>query len=113
VPEALQAANQLASEGIQCAVLNIHTIKPLDVEAICRQAQQTSRIMTVEDHGLAGGLGSAVCEVLAENYPAHVHRVALRTFGESGSTEDLFAKHHLDAKGIYLEAKQFLANIRP
>jgi transketolase len=67
--------------------------------------------MTVEDHGVTGGMGSAVCEALAESHPARVHRVALREFGESGSTEDLFAKHHLDGPGIHAEAKQFLAEL--
>ena len=66
-------------------------------------------MLTVEDHGLVGGLGSAVCEALAETAPVRVRRVAVRGFGESGSTEELFAKHHLDAAGIALEARQFLS----
>jgi len=106
---ALEASDRLASEGIRCAVVNIPTIKPLDGEALGRLAATTGRVMTVEDHGLTGGLGSAVCEALAETHPAPVHRVALREFGESGSTEDLFAKHHLDGPGIHAEARRFLA----
>jgi transketolase len=106
---ALDAAGQLAGEGIQASVVNVHTIKPLDVEGLEQVAKRCGRIMTVEDHGVTGGLGSAVCEALAETTPVPVHRVALREFGESGSSEDLFEKHHLDAPGIYAEAKQFLA----
>jgi transketolase len=105
---ALDAAEKLADEGVACGVANVHTIKPLDAAALGELASQAGRVMTVEDHGLVGGLGSAVCEALAETHPAPVHRVAVREFGESGSTEDLFAKHHLDGPGILAEAKQFL-----
>jgi hypothetical protein len=71
-------------------------------------ARGPGRVLTVEDHGLVGGLGSAVCEALSETAPALVRRVAVRGFGESGSTEDLFAKHHLDAAGIAGEARLLL-----
>ena len=108
VHAALDAAARLADDGISVAVLNVHTIKPLDTETLARFARETSRLLTVEDHGVTGGMGSAVCEALAETVPAAVHRVGLREFGESGSTEDLFAKHHLDADGVYLEARTFL-----
>ncbi len=106
---ALDAAEKLADDGVACGVANVHTIKPLDAAALGELASQAGRVMTVEDHGLVGGLGSAVCEALAETHPAPVHRVAVREFGESGSTEGLFAKHHLDAPGILAEARQFLA----
>ena len=105
---ALQAAEQLATEGLAVAVANVHTLKPLDVDGLAALARASGRVLTVEDHGLCGGLGSAVCEALAETAPAPVRRVAVRGFGESGSTEELFAKHHLDGPGIALEARQFL-----
>ena len=108
VHAALQAAEQLAAEGVAVAVANVHTIKPLDVEGLAALARASGRVLTVEDHGLTGGLGSAVCEALAETAPVPVRRVAVRGFGESGSTEDLFAKHHLDGPGILLEARKLL-----
>ncbi|MFH1132141.1 MAG: transketolase C-terminal domain-containing protein [Pseudomonadota bacterium] len=105
---ALEAASRLADERIAAAVVNIHTLKPLDVETLAELAAKSEKIMTVEDHSIVGGLGSAVAEILAETVPRRIHRIGLREFGESGSTEDLFAKHHLDGPGIYLEAKNFL-----
>jgi transketolase len=111
---ALEAAARLSDEGVSCAVANIHTIKPLDQEGLASLATRCGRLLVVEDHGVTGGLGSAVCESLCEGgaevrpAPVPVWRVALRDFGESGSTEDLFAKHHLDGKGIYEEARRFL-----
>jgi transketolase len=110
---ALTAADRLASEGVEVTVANVHTLKPLDVETLARLARSTGAVLTVEDHGLVGGLGSAVCEALSEAAPTPVRRVALRDFGESGSTEDLFAKHHLDGPGIYAEARQLLALRKP
>jgi len=109
VHTALEAAAHLSDEGVQATVANIHTVKPLDRECIVELGRTTGRIMTVEDHGVTGGLGSAVCEALCESgHPVPVHRVALREFGESGSTQDLFAKHHLDGPGILAEARLFL-----
>jgi transketolase len=109
VSGALEAASRLESEGVTAAVVNVPTLKPLDAEALARIAGAAGRVMTIEDHGLVGGLGSAVCEALSESRPVPVHRVAVRTFGESGSTEELFAKHHLDGAGIYAEARGFLS----
>jgi transketolase len=106
---ALEAASRLADDGVKAGVVNVHTIKPLDREGLAALASATAgRFLTVEDHGVCGGLGSAVCEALAELHPSRVRRVALRDFGESGSSEDLFAKHHLDADGIYGESKLLL-----
>jgi transketolase len=111
---ALEAAARLGDDGIHCSVANIHTIKPLDGEGLAKLAKKTGRILTVEDHGVTGGMGSAVCEALCEGgTPVPVFRVALREFGESGSTEDLFAKHHLDGPGIYAEARRFLERREP
>ena len=106
---ALAAADRLAAEGIAVTVANVHTIKPIDAGELARLAGTAGRVLTVEDHGIVGGLGSAVCEALSETSPARVRRVALRDFGESGSTEDLFAKYHLDGPGIYAEARRFLS----
>ena len=112
VHAALSAAARLSDDGIDAAVLNVHTIKPLDSETLANFARSTGRFLTVEDHSVTGGMGAAVCESLAETVPARVHRVGLREFGESGSTEDLYAKHHLDADGVYAEAKAFLDQVR-
>jgi transketolase len=108
---ALGAAERLAADGVQAAVANVHTLKPLDAEGLAALARPCRRVLTVEDHGLVGGLGSAVCEALAESCPLPVQRVAVRGFGESGHEAELFAKHHLDAAGIELEARQFLARL--
>lgn len=105
---AMEAAARLSDEGLSVGVANIGSIAPLDVEALAAAAQRAGRVLTVEDHGIVGGMGAAVCEALSERAPTLVHRVALREFGESGSPEDLFAKHHLDGAGIYQEAKAFL-----
>ena len=112
VHAALAAATRLSDDGVDAAVLNVHTIKPLDSETLARFARSTGRFLTVEDHSITGGMGAAVCESLAETVLARVHRVGLREFGESGSTEDLYAKHHLDADGVYAEAKAFLEQVR-
>jgi len=109
VHAALAAAERLSGEGVDAAVLNVHTIKPLDAETLARFATETGRFVTVEDHSVTGGMGAAICESLAQTVPARVHRVGLKEFGESGSTEDLYAKHHLDAEGVYQEVKAFLA----
>ena len=110
VSGALEAAERLAGEGIDCTVANVHTIKPLDTEAVAEIARSTGRVLVAEDHGVTGGLGSAICEALCEAGAAvPVRRLALREFGESGSTEALFNKHHLDGEGIYTEARAALS----
>ena len=77
VTEALKTADILSEKGISAQVINMATIKPLDVEAIINAAKETSLILTCEEHSIVGGLGSAVCEVVAENYPVPVKRLAL------------------------------------
>src|SRR5699024_4679836 len=90
VAEAIQAKEELAKEGIQIRVLDMHTIKPIDREAIVKAAKETKKIVTVEDHNIIGGLGSAVCEVLAEEYPTKVTRMGIHDcFGKSGPAEAL------------------------
>ncbi len=98
---ALFAAAVLAREGIQCTIINSHTIKPLDVETILAAARRCKAVVTVEEHQVAGGLGSAVAELLAEAYPVPVERVGMRdSFGESGEPAELAAKYGLDGPAI-------------
>jgi transketolase len=110
VGHALGAAERLAAEGLEVAVLNVHTVKPLDAEALTRLGGRSGGILTVEDHGIVGGLGSAVSEALAES-GIPVRRHAVLEFGESGTGEALYAKHGLDAPGIAQAARRFLADL--
>ncbi|HJV04231.1 MAG TPA: transketolase C-terminal domain-containing protein [Actinomycetota bacterium] len=112
VGEAVKAAEILAGEGVSARVLNVHTIKPLDADAVRSAAADCRALVTVEDHSVHGGLGGAVAEVLAaENgRRAPLHRVGMTTFGESGSTAELYAKYGLDADGIAREARSALAS---
>jgi transketolase len=106
---ALAAATALASAGIDARVVNIHTIKPLDADLLAACARETGRILCVEDHQISGGLGGAVCEVLAERHPVPVYRHGvLDVFGESGTPEAVYARHGLDAAGIARVARKFL-----
>ena len=101
VAAALEAAETLAAKGVSAEVINIHTIKPLDEEIILASAQKTGKVVTAEEHSVIGGLGSAVCDVLAEKCPTPVRKVGVQdTYGESGPAVDLLAKYGLDAAGI-------------
>jgi transketolase len=113
VGPALEAAALLAREGVEAAVLNIHTIKPIDAELLREYAARVGRILTVEDHGVDGGLGGAVCEAIAESVPVVVHRHGVRGFGESGTAEALYRKHGLDAPGIVARVHALLAATTP
>ena len=109
VPEALEAAEKLAADGISAEVINIHTIKPLDEELIIKSAKKTGNVVTAEEHSIIGGLGGAVCEVLSEKAPTPVCRIGMNDiFGESGSAGALVAKYGLDAEGIYGKVKAFV-----
>lgn len=109
VNEALEAAKLLENDGIHAEVINIHTIKPIDRELVTASAQKTGKVVTVEEHSIIGGLGSAVCETLAETAPTKVLRIGINdTFGESGPANALIAKYGLDAEGIYQRVKEFL-----
>lgn len=109
VSEALKAAENLARENIQARVLNMHTIKPIDEEAIINAAEETKAVVTAEEHQINGGLGGAVSEVLGRNYPVPIEMVAVKdTFGESGTAEELLEKYHLKDKDIILAAKNTL-----
>lgn len=106
VAESLAAAEKLAMDGIHAQVINIHTIKPLDKELVQAAAKETGKIVTVEEHSVIGGLGSAVCEVLSENMPAKVMRIGIQDkFCESGSAVELIKKYGLDADSIYNKIK--------
>lgn len=106
VAESLAAAEKLAADGINARVINIHTIKPLDEELIIKAANETGHIVTVEEHSIIGGLGSAVCETLAGVSPVKVDRIGIRdTFGESGPAVQLLEKYGLNADGIYTYIK--------
>ena len=109
VDSAIKAAEKLEKDGYSVRVINIHTIKPLDEELIIKAAKETGKIITVEEHSIIGGLGSAVCETLSENYPAKVFRIGVRDqFGESASAQVLLEKYELDGEGVYRQAKAFL-----
>jgi transketolase len=102
---ALQAAEELAKMNVDARVINIHTIKPIDQEILIEAARSTGAILTAEEHQIAGGLGSAVAEVLAENYPVPMAFVGMRnSFGESGQPEELMEKYGLSAAGIVSKA---------
>ncbi len=109
VAASLDAAEELAKEGISAEVINIHTIKPLDADLIVKSASKTGKVVTAEEHSVIGGLGSAVCDCLAENHPVPVHKIGINdVFGESGSAGALVAKYGLDAEGIAKSVKGFL-----
>ncbi len=103
--DSLKAAYDLEKQGISAGVYNFHTVKPIDKEAIIAAAKHTGLIMTVEDHQVAAGFGSAVCEVVCENHPCRVVRHGMQdSFGESAPSKDLLKKYKLDAAGILEKA---------
>ena len=107
VQEALKAKENLEKEGINIRVIDMHTIKPIDKELIIKCAKETKKIITIEDHSIIGGLGSAVCEVLSTEYPAKVIRMGVRdTFGRSGKAEELLAYFGLTARNIIEKVKE-------
>lgn len=109
VAESLQAAQMLASDGIDAKVINIHTIKPLDEELVVAAAKETGKVVTVEEHSVIGGLGSAVCDCLSEKAPTKVMKIGINdVFGESGPAVKLIHKYGLDAEGIYTKVKSFV-----
>ncbi len=108
--DALLAAEKLASQGINCAVLDIHTIKPLDEGELVNYAKKCGALVTVEDHQIAGGLGGAVAELLSEKYAAPLERVGMRdSFGESGPATQLYEKYGISQQGIEAAAKKAVA----
>jgi len=113
VAEALNAAEELSRQGIEAVVVNCASIKPLDQEMIVTMAKQTGAVVTAEEHSIIGGLGSAVAEVLSENYPVPLTRVGIKdTFGESGRPEELLVKYGLTSGEIIKAAKRVLSQKR-
>ncbi|MGH7372432.1 MAG: transketolase family protein, partial [Candidatus Methylomirabilales bacterium] len=108
VYNAREAARELRSQGLDVRAVNIHTLKPIDEELVLDSIQRSGRILTVEDHGLRGGLGGAVCEVVAERGEGVVRRLAVRDFGESGDPVALYKKFGLSIDNIVAEAKKLL-----
>lgn len=110
VAEAMRAADQLSKEGISARVLNIFTLKPIDAEAITKAASETGAIVTVENHNVINGLGSAVAEVLAEYYPAPLEKVGVKdVFGEVGSMDYLKNLFKLTSEEIVICSKKAIA----
>ena len=109
VCEALEAAKLLAADGVDAEVINIHTIKPLDEELVATSAVKTGKVVTVEEHSVIGGLGSAVCDALCEKAPVRVMKIGINDrFGESGPGAELVKRYGLDAESIYKKVKAFV-----
>lgn len=109
VDSALGAAEKLAADGIEAEVVSICTIKPLDEDIIINSAKKTGKVVTVEEHSVIGGLGSAVCDCLCAKLPTPVKKIGMQdVFGESGSAAALVAKYGLDAEGVYKSVKEFV-----
>lgn len=108
VQESLKAAELLEQKGIHAQVINVSSIKPLDQELICQAAAKTGRVATVEEHTIQGGMGSAVCELLARHCPVPVQQLGVPdVFGESGNALQLLHKYKLDAEGIAAQTESF------
>lgn len=111
VAEALEAAEELEKEGINAEVINIHTIKPLDEAAILTSAKKTGKVVTVEEHSVIGGLGSAVADVISAKNAAKVLKIGVQDiFGQSGSGAELIKEYGLDSESILKKIKGFLCD---
>lgn len=107
VCEAIKAKEELESEGINIRVIDVHTIKPIDEQMIIKCAKETKRLISIEDHSIIGGLGSAISEVLTTNYPYKLERMGIKDeFGKSGSAEELLKYYKLDSKAIINKIKE-------
>ena len=105
----MEAAKSLEKDGINAEVINIHTIKPIDKELIIASAKKTGKVVTVEEHSVIGGLGSAVCDVLSENLPTPVYKIGVNdTYGESGPAKELLVKYGLTHENIYEKTRAFV-----
>ena len=110
VAEAIEAGKALAEQGIDARVINIHTIKPIDRDIIVKAARETGKIVTVEEHSVIGGLGSAVGDVVLEEYPVPVAKIGINdVFGHSGAAKDLLVEYGLTAENIVKTTKAFLS----
>ena len=109
VEQSLKAQEELEKENIHVRVIDMFTIKPIDKEMIIKCAKETKKLITVEDHSIIGGLGSSVCEVLAEEYPAKVVRMGIKDrFGKSGKAEQLLKYFKIDSRAIVEKIKSIL-----
>ncbi|MDF1673296.1 MAG: transketolase family protein [Vicingaceae bacterium] len=108
--EALQACEQLAEKGISAEVINIHTIKPLDVKAVLDSANKTKCVVTAEEHMINGGLGDSIAQVVCQNNPLPIEFVAVNdSFGESGTPDQLMEKYGLNAEAIVKAAEKAIS----
>lgn len=111
--EALKAAEELSSEGIEAQVINCHTVKPIDVKTLSHAAAETGAVVTVEEHQISGGLGGAVAEALGKTYPVPIEMVGMPDhFGESGAPSELLEKWGMTSKEIIRKSKLLLARKR-
>ncbi|NBP05555.1 MAG: transketolase family protein [Bacteroidetes bacterium] len=108
--KAIQAGEALAEKGINAEIINIHTIKPLDAEAVLNSVRKTRCVVTAEEHQINGGLGDSIAQLLARNLPLPVEMVAVMdSFGESGKPEELLTKYHLDTADVVAAAERAIA----
>lgn len=113
VKEAMEAAEVLADQGVSAEVINVHTIKPIDRAAVVQSVRKTQCAVTCENHNILGGLGSAVAEVLANEYPAPMEFIGMKdSFSEVGKTEYLVKKYNMDAESIQAAAKRCIEKKR-
>ena len=107
--KSIQAAQILAEKGIHAEVINIHTIKPLDAEAVLKSAAKTRCVVTAEEHMFNGGMGDSICQLLSRNMPLPVEMVGVNdTFGESGTPDELMAKYHIDTIDVVAAAERVI-----
>lgn len=108
---ALESAKLLENKGISAEVVNVSTIKPIDIDGVVASAKKTKKVITVEEHNTIGGLGSAICEVLSENCPVKVKRLGIEgKFGRSGTGDDLLKKFGLTPEDVANNCVEFLKN---
>ena len=113
VDSAIKAAKMLEADGIDAEVIDIHTIKPIDEDIIVETAKKTGVVVTLEEHSVIGGLGSAVCDVLCEKYPVRVKKIGVQdVFGESGPASGLMEKYKLDGNGVYAQVKDYMSTLK-
>lgn len=108
VKHALDAADDLETDGLNVRVVNIHTIAPLDINYVVEAAKETGRVITIEDHSIVGGLGGAVAEVLGEHHPTRMKRIGMQSYGRSGTPTGLYEYYGLDKEGLKGQIKEFL-----
>ncbi len=107
--EVIEAVNALEKEGYSVAIVNVPVVKPIDSKTIVETAKNAKFVITVENHSVMGGLGSAICEVLAEEYPTHVHRIGVQDkFGQSGTAEELMDCYGLSAEKLKVAIEQYI-----